>query len=110
MLSTEDLHKKLNKIFPTTYEKLEMIGTLLGMGIRLTMFINKHKDFLKIPHDVHYAMANLIGNMMMVQEVLKSNPFEYEKISFSESDLPDEKKLAQVIKHLYETCKDQGLL
>lgn len=105
----KEMFQMLEKCFPTEEHKLNMNATTLGMSAEMTLFIMQHKDFLKVPIKIMYCMANTAGNMAALTH---PNPKGYTPgiMDYSQTDLSYEKKLGEVVKHLYEMCKEEGLI
>jgi hypothetical protein len=102
----EKINAKMQKNFPTDEEKIQIISTLLGAGIMLLDQIMRYKHFMEISDDVRYQMALMAGNAMAI---LSDGDPSFNKLDLS-ANSDTKAKLAMVIKALYESCVEKGLI
>ena len=101
------LHKLVKKIYPTDFDKTQMILTMLGEAARMSLFLNQVSDFIALPEDIKLSMAITANNMIAMQSEgraeVKSFPHDAEAFTYRE-------KLIIVVKHLYESLKAEGAI
>ncbi len=109
-------HDALIKLFPTEQEKIVVISTQMSCAMDIIEFLGTLNDFVAIPPQVKYRMAILLNHYFCIVNAhqgqdlstidKRSATFPYVK-DFSDEIV--QKRLAYVVKILYEECEEMGL-
>lgn len=100
-----EIRKKCEDLFPPEI-RVQVINMLIGEGIKLVKFIQQCSDFISVPVDVLYPMAQFISILSALRTKEKNAEVSHEDITFSDLEIDD--KLLLVVKELVKYLKKEG--